>query len=319
MNIYTNLDDFKGISNPVLTIGTYDGVHLGHQKIIKFLNAKAKIVGGESVVFTFHPHPRMVLHPTDHNLELLQTIDERIEKLKKAGVKHLIVFPFTKEFSRLSATEFIRDILVNKVGIHTLVVGYDHHFGRNREGSMAQLEELAPIYNFGIEEISAFMKDEVKTSSTKIRKALQIGDVSEAAKHLGEQFSLSGVVVEGDQIGSKIDFPTANIEVREDYKLIPCNGVYAVKVLVGDEMFSGMLNIGNRPTISADGERRIEVNLFDFKRNLYGQVLVISFVKMIRDEKTFANLDELKSQLIKDENKCKVILGDFSHPSIKGN
>jgi riboflavin kinase/FMN adenylyltransferase len=176
VNIYTDLDKFIGVNKPVLTIGTYDGVHLGHQKIIHYLNSKAKEVGGESVVFTFHPHPRMVLHPDDHNLELIQTIDERIEKLEKAGVDHLIVFPFSKEFSRLTAVEFIRDILVNKIGIHTLVVGYDHQFGRNREGTMAHLEELAPIYNFEVEEISAFMKDEVKISSTKVRNALKIGD-----------------------------------------------------------------------------------------------------------------------------------------------
>lgn len=317
MNIYTNLDDFKTIKNPVLTIGTYDGVHLGHQKIISFLNAEAQKIGGESVVFTFHPHPRMVLHPNDHNLELLQTIDERISKLESAGVKHLIVFPFTKEFSRLSATEFIKDVLVDKIGIDTLVVGYDHHFGRDREGSMAQLEELAPVYNFKIEEISAFMKDEVKISSTKIRKALLSGDVEEATKYLGEQFSFKGKVVRGDQIGSKIDFPTANIKIAEDYKLIPSIGVYAVKIVVGTNVFSGMLNIGNRPTISNNGENRIEVNIFDFKEDLYDQSIKVIFVKMIRNEKAFSNLDELKQQLIKDESKCRSILGDFSYPTSK--
>ena len=317
MNIYTNLEDFKDVKKPVLTIGTYDGVHLGHQKIISFLNDKAKKVGGESVVFTFHPHPRMVLHPDDHHLELLQTIDERIEKLEAAGVKHLIVFPFTKDFSRLSATEFVRDILVNKIGIHTLVVGYDHHFGRNREGSMKQLEELAPIYNFEIEEISAFMKDEVKISSTKIRKALQSGNVAEAEKYLGNPFTLTGKVINGDKIGSKIDFPTANLKIEEDYKLIPANGVYAVKVSVGNRCYSGMLNIGNRPTILDSGEKRIEVNLFDFSGDLYGQSITLTFVKMIRNEKTFANLEELKAQLTKDESKCRSILGDFSYTSAK--
>jgi len=317
VNIYTNLDDLKSIKNPVLTIGTYDGVHLGHQKIISYLNSKAEKIDGESVVFTFHPHPRMVLHPNDHNLELLQTIDERIEKLENAGVDRLIVFPFTKEFSRLSATEFIRDILVNKIGMHTLVVGYDHHFGRNREGSMAQLEELAPVYNFEIEEISAFMKDEVKISSTKIRKALQIGDVCEAAIYLGEEFTLEGEVVKGDQIGSKIDFPTANIKIVEDYKLIPSDGVYAVKVCVGEDYYSGMLNIGNRPTLSAHGEDRIEVNIFDFNEDLYGQTIKVIFVELVRKEIAFTNLEELKSQLIKDESKCRYILGDFSSVTTK--
>jgi len=317
VNIYTNLEDFEGVKKPVLTIGTYDGVHLGHQKIIEYLNFTANKIGGESVVFTFHPHPRMVLYPDDHNLELLQTIDERIKKLEKAGVDHLIVFPFTKEFSRLSGTEFIRDILVNKIGIHTLVVGYDHHFGRNREGSMAQLEELAPIYNFEIEEISVFMKDEVKISSTKIRKALQKGDVCEAKKYLGDFYVLSGEVVNGDKIGSKIDFPTANLKIIEDYKLIPSNGVYAVHVLLDNIQYDGMLNIGHRPTISKAGEKRIEVNLFDFQKNIYGKMIAIKFVKMIRNEKTFANLDELKTQLKKDESKCKSILGHYSYSTTK--
>ena len=317
MKIYTNLDDFKLINKPVLTIGTYDGVHLGHQKIINYLNTKAKKIGGESVVFTFHPHPRMVLHPQDHNLELIQTIEERIKKLEKAGVDHLIVFPFSKEFSRLTAVEFIRDILVNKIGIHTLVVGYDHQFGRNREGTMKHLEELAPIYNFNVEEISAFMKDEVKISSTKIRKALQSGDINEATKYLGDTFELSGKVIKGDQIGHTINFPTANLNIIEDYKLIPSNGVYAVKILVNKCEFSGMLNIGFRPTITTKGEKRIEVNIFDFNTDIYGQTLTLKFVKLIRTEKTFTNLDELKNQLTKDETKCRVVLGDFSYRSDK--
>ena len=317
MKIYTNLDQFKNVNKPVLTIGTYDGVHLGHQKIINYLNLKAKQVGGESVVFTFHPHPRMVLHPNDHNLELIQTIDERIKSLEKAGVQHLIVFPFSKEFSRLSAVEFIRDILINKIGIDTLIVGYDHQFGRNREGTMTHLKEMAPIYNFNVEEISAFMKDEVKISSTKIRKALQIGDLNEATKYLGTEFELSGIVIKGDQIGSSINYPTANITIKEDYKLIPIDGVYAVKVKVDSVQYSGMLNIGNRPTVTTHGEKRIEVNIFDFNSNIYGQSITIKFVKMIRTEKTFANLDELKNQLSIDENKCRVILGDFSNPTNK--
>jgi len=317
VKIYTNLNDFKSINKPVLTIGTYDGVHLGHQKIIQFLNTKAKKIGGESVVFTFHPHPRMVLHPNDHNLELLQTITERIKKLEQAGVDHLIVFPFSKEFSRLTAVEFIRDILVNKIGIHTLIVGYDHQFGRNREGTMQHLEELAPLYNFNVEEISAFMKDEVKISSTKIRKSLQTGDITEANQYLGTTFELTGEVVKGDQIGNTINFPTANLNLKEDYKLIPCNGVYAVKVNMDGSNFSGMLNIGFRPTVTDKGEKRIEVNIFDFRKDIYGQTITLKFVKMIRKEKTFANLEELKIQLTKDESKCRVVLGDFSYSSNK--
>ena len=312
MNIYTNLNDLKGIKNPVLTIGTYDGVHLGHQKIIDFLNLKARKIKGESVVFTFHPHPRMVLHPNDHNLELIQTIDERIKKLEKAGVDHLIVFPFTKKFSRLSAIEFIRDILVNKIGIHTLIVGYDHHFGRNREGSMAQIEELAPLYNFQVDEISAFMKDEVKISSTKIRNAIKNGEIDVANKYLGDNFKINGIVVKGNQIGQSIGYPTANIKNNENYKIIPSCGVYAVKVLIDNCSFSGMLNIGKRPTVSNTNKITIEVNVFDFNKDIYGKNIGVEFVKMIRKEKSFNNLDELKKQLTKDENKCRIILGDFA-------
>lgn len=317
MKIYTNLDEVALIKKPVLTIGTYDGVHLGHQKIINYLNLKAKQVGGESVVFTFHPHPRMVLHPNNHNLELIQTIKERANKLEKAGVDHLIIFPFSIEFSKLTAVEFIRDILVNKIGIHTLVVGYDHQFGRNREGTMQHLEKLAPIYNFELEEISAFMKDEVKISSTKIRTALQIGDIVETTKYLGNPFELTGEVVKGDQIGNTIRFPTANLKIVEDYKLIPCNGVYAVKVSIEGSEFSGMLNIGYRPTITDKGDKRIEVNIFDFNQDIYGQTVTLKFVKLIRSEKTFANLDELKNQLTKDENKCRVVLDNLSYTSNK--
>ncbi len=308
MNIYTDLSEIDNIKNPVLTIGTYDGVHLGHQKILEFLKQKAKAIKGESVVFTFYPHPRMVLHPNDHHLELLQTIDERIDKLSKIGIDHLIVFPFSKEFSRLSALEFVRDVLVNQINIHTLVVGYDHQFGRNREGTKDVLKELAPVYNFNVVEIPAFLKDEVKISSTKIRKALKVGKVDVAKTYLGEYYSIQGVVVQGDKIGSTIDFPTANIFVKEDYKLIPANGVYAVKVFINDCEFSGMLNIGERPTISESGEKRIEVHIFDFNKDIYQQKIKVDFVKMIRKEKTFANLEELKQQLQIDENKCRTIL-----------
>jgi len=317
VNIYTELSEIQSIKKPVLTIGTYDGVHLGHQKILDFLKQKAEQEKGESVVFTFYPHPRMVLFPDDHNLELLQTIDERIDKLSKLGIDHLIVFPFTKEFSRLSAVEFVRDILVNEINIHTLVIGYDHQFGRNREGSKHVLYELAPIYNFNIVEIPAFLKDEIKISSTKIRNALKKGEVQIANKYLGENYSIKGIVVHGDKIGADIGFPTANIQVKEDYKLIPENGVYAVKVFVNDCEFSAMLNIGIRPTISGNGEKRIEVHIFDFNKNIYDSKIKVEFVKRIRNEKTFTNLEELKKQLTIDESKCRTILGDYSYSAPK--
>jgi riboflavin kinase/FMN adenylyltransferase len=317
VNIYTDLLEFSNVKKPVLTIGTFDGVHLGHQKIIDFLKQKANEVNGESVVFTFYPHPRMVLHPDDHQLELLQTIDERIEKLAKLGIDHLIVFPFTKEFSRLSAVEFVRDILVNKINIDTLVIGYDHQFGRNREGTKEVLNELAPVYDFNVVEIPAYLKDEVKISSTKIRKALKNGNVDIAKQYLGNYYAINGIVVEGDKIGTTIGFPTANIFVKEAYKLIPANGVYAVKVYLNDNEYLAMLNIGFRPTIKNDNKRSIEVHIFDFNENIYGEKIKIEFVQMIRKEKTFANLEALKQQLIEDENKCRTVLHAFTANSKK--
>lgn len=308
VKIYTKLEDVPELINPVITIGTFDGVHLGHKMVLSFLNAKSKEIKGESVVFTFHPHPRMVLHPNDHNLELIQTIDERIEKLAENGVDHLIIFPFSKEFSRLSATAFVRDILVNKLGLHTLVIGYDHHFGRNREGSMENLEELAPLYDFTICEIDALSKKDDNISSTKIRKAVKDKNFNKVTSFLGAPFQLTGKVIHGDKIGSGLGYPTANICVEEDYKLIPPNGVYAVKVQLKDLHVFGMLNIGTRPTISDQGSQRIEVHLFDFNGDLYGQKLKLSLIDYIRPEQNFNSREDLVKQITEDEKNCRSIL-----------
>lgn len=307
MNIYTNIAEIGKLTNPVITIGTFDGVHLGHQKLLSYLCSKAQEVNGESVVFTFHPHPRMVLHPEDHNLELIQTIDERIEKLKESGIDHLIIFPFSKGFSRLSAIEFVRDVLVDKLSLHTLVVGYDHHFGRNREGSMSNLEELAPLFDFKICEIDALSKEEVNISSTKIRNAIQSKELKKVESFLGSPFQLSGNVIEGDKIGTAMGFPTANVKVNEDYKLIPPNGVYAVTAFTEKGMYSGMLNIGNRPTVSNSGELRIEVHLLDFDGDLYDSEIKMNLLKYIRPELNFKSKVDLVNQIKKDEKKCRSI------------
>ena len=312
MKIHSDLDQIPSLKKPIITIGTFDGIHLGHQKILSFLKSKAQEVNGESVVFTFHPHPRVVLHPNDHNLELIQTIDERVEKFQKMGIDNLIIFPFSKEFSRLSATQFVRDVLVNKLNLHTLVIGYDHHFGRNREGSMQNLQELAPLYDFDIIEISALIKEDTNISSTKIRKALHEGDIEKAKHFLGENYEMEGEVMRGDEIGTKLGFPTANLSIEAEYKLIPSNGVYAVKVMVDGEKHEGMLNIGNRPTILAGGEKRIEVNLFDFKADLYGKRIRLELIKYIREELEFIGLDALKTQLEKDEKVCRSVLHDYA-------
>lgn len=307
MKVYHSLENLPSIKKPVLTIGTFDGVHKGHQSILSHLKNTAKKIGGESVVFTFHPHPRIALNPDDHGLELIQTLDDRIKKLENLGIDHLILFPFTKEFSRLTATEFVRNILVNQLHIHTLTIGYNHHFGRNREGSIDLLKELAPVYGFYVDEIPAFVESEKSISSTKIREAISQGVVQEAQNFLGEIFHFSGHVVEGDKIGTGIGFPTANILVNK-LQLVPKKGVFAVKVKLDSRIVEGMMNIGNRPTISENGERRVEIHLFDFSENIYGKELVVYLIDRVREEKSFPSIEALTEQLKNDENLCRRIL-----------
>lgn len=302
MKIYNNIADFKTIKNGIITIGTFDGVHKGHEIIINRLNTLAKEKNGESILLTFFPHPRMVLYPDDTNLKLINTIDERIEMLEKLGVDHIIVHPFSKEFSRLSSLEFVRDVLVNKIGVSTLVIGYDHHFGRNREGSFDQLKEYASLYEFDVEEIPAQEFMDVNISSSKIRNFLLEGNINAANDFLGYPYFLKGTVVGGDEIGRKIGFPTANIKVDEWYKLIPANGVYAIKAIIDNQQFEGMLNIGKRPTLNGKGET-IEVNIFEFNESIYGKEVRIAFYDRLRGEKKFDELEDLKKQLKIDKEK----------------
>lgn len=302
VKVFNGFESLLDIKNPVLTIGTFDGVHIGHQKIIERLNEEAAKIDGESVLFTFYPHPRMVLFPDSHGLKLIQTQAEKIDKLRKCGLQNVIVFPFTKEFSRLTAIEFVRDYLVNKLNVKKLVIGYDHQFGKNREGSLEFLQDIAETYDYEVIEIPAQDIDEVNVSSTKIRNALLSGDIETANSFLGENFELSGTVVKGNQIGSQIGFPTANIQIDSALKLIPENGVYAVNVILEDGTFvNGMLNIGTRPTVSISNELRIEVHLFDTRKDLYGQKLTVRFLKRVRDEKHFENKESLIDQLKNDE------------------
>jgi riboflavin kinase/FMN adenylyltransferase len=307
MKVYTKIEDFKGVKNPIVTTGTFDGVHLGHQKIISRLKDVAAQENGETVLLTFYPHPRMVLFPDDNELKLLNTQQEKIALLENCGVGHLIIYPFTKEFSRLTSVEFVRNILVNSIKTKRLVIGYNHHFGRNREGSFEHLKEFGPLYGFDVEEIPAKDIDSIEVSSTKIRNALQIGDVETATMYLGREYFLTGKVVAGKQLGRTIGYPTANIVVEDKYKLIPADGVYAVKVGHKGKLFSGMLNIGNNPTVIGKG-RSVEVNIFDFNETIYGDELTVHFVKRLRDELKFANLDELKFALAADkENSLRVL------------
>mgnify|MGYP001196688764 FL=1 len=307
LRIYKGIEDLGVFKNSVVTIGTFDGAHIGHQKILSRLNDIARETQGESILFTFYPHPRMIVFPENHNLKLLQTIDEKIESLASFGLDNLIIYPFTKEFSRLTAFEFVRDILVEKLKVKTLVIGYDHQFGRNREGDLEFLKETAKIFDFDVEEISAEEVQEVNVSSTKIRQSLSNGNIERANEFLGRSFLCTGIVIEGKKLGRELGFPTLNIQINNDHKILPKDGVYAVRVLIGNQYVNGMMNIGQNPTVqdSDDQEKKLEVHIFDFEKNVYGTEVKVFFEKFVRDEKTFSNLEELKSQLRQDENRVR--------------
>ncbi len=301
MRIFKDFEGLSEVKNPVVTIGTFDGVHLGHQKIIQRLNDSAKEINGESVLLTFYPHPRMVLYPDSHGLQLIQTQAEKMDKLRRMGLQNVVVIPFTMEFSRLSALEFVRDILVNKMFVKRLVIGYDHQFGKNREGSLEFLKSVCDTYSFEVEEISAEEIDDIDISSTKIRTAILEGNVELANAYLGEPYEISGNVIGGEKLGALIGFPTANLEVDSEMKLLPKRGVYAVHVILEDEEYDGMMNIGVRPTINDKQDLSIEINIFDFDEDIYDQYLTVQLLSKVREENQFASVDELKAQITKDE------------------
>ena len=287
MKVFRDLKEFKRLPNAVVTTGTFDGVHAGHQKILENLKEIAKNDGGETVLLTFFPHPRMVLFPDDNDLKLLNTLDEKIDLLEKAGIDNLIIHPFTQAFSRFTATQYVKDILTETIGVKKLVIGYDHHFGRNREGSYENLFQMAPQYGFELVEIPAQEIDAVNVSSTKIRKALIDGDIKSANSFLNYKYNLTGEVVEGNKLGRTIGFPTANIETDSSYKLVPGVGVYAVEVMVNGVLHRGMLNIGFRPTVNKILKQTIEVHIFGFNSDIYGNKITLYFFEKIRDEVKF--------------------------------
>ncbi len=306
MKIYHGIEDFSKLEYAVVTSGTFDGVHLGHQKILSRLNEIALDQNGETVVITFWPHPRLVLKP-DTSLKLLNTFEEKAERLKEQGIHHLIRIPFTKEFSQLTSEEFITNILVETIGTKKLVIGYDHHFGKNREGSFEQLKLNGPKYGFDVEEILRQDVDHIGVSSTKIRQALEQGDIDTATHLLGNPYSLSGRVVMGDKLGRLLGFPTANIEVDTAFKLIPSDGIYAVTILYAHQTFKGMLYIGNRPTINGV-KKNIEVNIFDFDKDIYGDSLTIHFHTLIRHDIKFSDLEGLRTQMNLDKIEALQLL-----------
>jgi riboflavin kinase/FMN adenylyltransferase len=300
MKIYYSIEDFQRLNYAVVTSGTFDGVHLGHQTILHRLKEIAEKNRGETVVITFWPHPRLILKPEEESLKLLNTFEEKAELLKEQGIHHLLRIPFTKEFSQITSQEFISKILVDKIGTKKLVIGYDHRFGRNREGSFEQLKINGPAYGFDVEEIPRQDVDHVAVSSSKIRKALEEGDIDTANHFLGKPYSISGEVIKGDKLGRVLGFPTANIDIDSHHKLVPAEGIYAVTVEYGINTFQGMLYIGNRPTINGR-HRSIEVNIFDFHREIYGERLKINLIQLLRSDSKFNDLEALKVQLHKDK------------------
>jgi riboflavin kinase/FMN adenylyltransferase len=302
------LKNIKREQNTVLTVGTFDGVHLGHRKLMETVVNKARTRDARSVVVTFDPHPREIINPGKSGIKLLTSLKERCELLEDLGIDILLVIPFDRDFSLLTSKEFVRDIIYEKIGVSEFVIGYDHHFGRDREGTIETIENLGTELGFEAYVVSKQEMGDVTISSTLIRNTLaNEGDVRQAAEYLGREYLLNGIVMHGDERGRTIGYPTANLKPEHENKVIPKNGVYAVKVRVGEDWYGGMLNIGVRPTFE-DPARTIEVNIFNFNRDIYGDTIQVRFVDRIRYEQKFDGIDELKAQLGNDKERSLKIL-----------
>ena len=306
MKVISTIENYHATQPCSLTIGTFDGVHIGHRKIIQRLVKNAREKNHLAVVLTFFPHPRMVLQK-DTSIRLIDTLNEKQQLLADLGVDVLVIHPFSKEFSRQSADEFTRDILVQSFNIAHLIIGYDHRFGRNREATVDDLINAGSTYGFSVEKIEAQDIASVNVSSTKIRNALEEGKMKIATAFLSRPFRLSGKVITGEKIGRTIGFPTANLQIEEDYKILPCDGVFFVKTQHYNSCFYGMMNVGFRPTLEGE-QRSFEVHLFDFDQDLYGETLQVDLLELIRKEKKFASLEELKAQLQEDQAKCRKLI-----------
>ncbi len=307
MEIYQSIESFKPVNHPIVTIGTFDGVHLGHQAIFKQMQEAAAKRGGETVLITFSPHPRLVLYKDSKNLKFINTQAKKLDRIEKSGIDHLIIIPFTKEFSKNSSEKFIADYVVKHVHPEMIIIGYDHHFGKNREGNIELLERLKEKYNYEVIQVPPLYVDELPVSSTRIRNMLKEGNLKEANKMLGYEYAITGKVVKGNALGRKLGFPTANIQLPNEFKLIAANGVYACRALIEGRVYKGMSNIGVRPTID-HGDLTIEINIFDFDKDIYDESITIYFVDRLRDEKKFESLDALKQQLVKDREHTLSIL-----------
>ncbi|MBX2922637.1 MAG: bifunctional riboflavin kinase/FAD synthetase [Chitinophagaceae bacterium] len=301
MQVHQNISNLPSFRKAVITIGTFDGVHTGHRQIIAQLKEEARRINGETVIITFFPHPRKIIGK-DGNIQLLTTQEEKTELLEQQGIDHLIVIPFTPEFAEQTAQTYISDFLVDKIHPHTIIIGYDHRFGKNREGDYRMLEKFASACGYQVKEISERLLNEIAVSSTRARKALLNGETEIANELLGYPYFFEGIVVDGNKLGRTLGYPTANIEPGNPEKLIPGNGIYAVEITVNGECFKGMMSIGIRPTIG-DSPRVIEVNIFDFDKDIYGQTVRVYVKSFLRSEEKFNTLEELKVQLAKDKEE----------------
>lgn len=301
MKVIRGIENIKQIERAVATVGTFDGLHLGHRKVIDFVKQKTKEINGKSVVVTFWPHPRFALKKAD-NLKLINTIDEKIDLLNSLGIDYLIIIEFNRDFANLTSHQFIKNILFDKLSLHTLVIGYDHQFGKNREGNFDKLKNCAAKFGFNIYKVEPLNVKDINVSSTKIRNALLSGNLQIANKYLDYNFFIIGKVIKGKKIGSKIGFPTANIKT-DNYKILPNQGVYAVKIIIDGKEYKGMLNIGTNPTISNNDDLKLEVNIFDFNKDIYNKTVKIILYKKFRNEVKFNNLDDLKKQIIIDKKQ----------------
>ncbi len=322
MTVHYDIQHLPVFKNAVVTIGTFDGVHTGHQQIIQLMKEEASRINGETVIITFHPHPRQVIAARQSEVFLLNTIQEKITLLEKYGIQHLVVTPFTEEFSLQPAEEYIENFLVKTFHPHTIIIGHDHRFGKSRSGDFDLLQEKANLYNYVVKEIPGFMLQNNTISSTSIRQALLKGNIETANKYLGYPYFFSGEVVEGNKLGRTIGYATANLFIEEDKKLIPGNGVYVVQVQLNEkdvyesianaasQLLTGMMNIGIRPTVEGT-MRMIEVNIFDFDKEIYGDTLTVMILKRLRNEQKFSGLDELKGQLAKDKEQAVQFLGAY--------
>ena len=319
MKVYYGTDNLPAFHNAVVTIGTFDGVHMGHRQIIDKLKNEARAINGETIIITFHPHPRKVVSSTILGIRLINTLDEKIALLREIGVDHLVVIPFTEAFANQEAESYVEHFLVNKFRPHTIIIGYDHRFGKERKGDYLLLEKLAPVFDYELKEIPKHVLDEISISSTTIREALLHGEIETADKLLGYEFFFTGTVVHGDKLGRELGYPTANLKIADEEKIIPGNGIYAVYAQVvnndsdgerpisGNDRLKGMMSIGFRPTV--DGKKRvIEVNLFDFNEEIYGKALRVFVKKYLRQEVKYDSLSDLVKQIDQDKIDSMVVL-----------